>query len=306
MSMRGVYALAEIGARNSFEFAPDQAKFFSGFGTLAANGGQALVWQRLALPDSAMQFAGAAAYMVTLGAGTFSPRLEQRRRNLAVAGDGELFITAQVAEAGQLSLLHGVGIGLRTMDPAPPSVASRATAQGNVVSLYGRHLDGVQVSVGGQPAAIVQAWPNQVNIKLAEPPAQALNVELDGPAGRVPAVKVAIGSALPEFAEAPAAPGGLIAPERAAAPGEAIELGITGGALPAGAAVLFDGIAGDVVSSALVGGLQRVKITLPKSLVPAGPVNVAVAAPGYYVDLGDITVNRPRVTSGAPAPVASH
>jgi hypothetical protein len=115
--------------------------------------------------------------MVSAGGGTFSPRLEQRRRNLAVAGD--VFITAQVAEAGQLSLLHGIGIGVRVVEMIPPALAAQATAQGDVLSLYGRNLEGAQVRIAGQPVAIAQAWPNQLNVKLAAAPASPLSVELD-------------------------------------------------------------------------------------------------------------------------------
>jgi hypothetical protein len=287
MALRGSYALAEIGARNSFSFAPDRARFFSTMGVLEAMGGQARVSQRVTLADSAVQFRGAAAYMVSAGGGTFSPRLDQRRRNLAVAGD--VFITAQVAEAGQLSLLHGIGIGLRVVEMIPPVLAAQATAQGDVVSLYGRNLEGVQVRIGGQPATIAQAWPNQINVKATAP----LNVELDWQGGRTAAVSVAITATTPEFAAAPAVPGGLIVPAVAGAPGDTIELGITGAAPPAGFSLLFDGVPGQVVSSALAAGATRVKVTLPKNLTPAMQVNVALAAPGHYVDLGDIAVSRP-------------
>ena len=300
MWMRGVYALAEIGARNSFSFAPDQARFFGTMGTVEANGGQARVSQQVTLADSAVQFRGSAAYMVTAGgAGAFSPRLEQRRRNLAVGPDGSMFITAQVAEAGQLSLLHGVGVGIRVAEFPPPSLAPRATAQGNVVSLYGRNLEGTRVFIGGQPAAIVQAWPNQVNIKLATAPASPLTVELEWQRGRTSAVSVALAAAPPDFAAAPASPGGLIPPAQPGAPGDTIEIGITGAALPSGFAVLFDGVPGHVVSSALAGGSTQLKVTLPKSLTPSVQVNVALAVPGHYVDLGDIAVSRPRSVTPA-------
>jgi uncharacterized protein (TIGR03437 family) len=300
MAIRGAYAMAEIGARNSFAFAPDQARFFSTLGTVDANGGQARVSQRVALSDSALEFRGLAAYMVSFGGGgTFSPRLEQRRRNLALSGDGSLFLTAQVAEAGQLSLLHGIGIGIRVMEMTPPALAPRATAQGDLVSLYGRDLDRVQVLIGGQPAAIAHAWPNQINVKLAAPPASPLQVELDWQGGRTAPVSVAIASGPPEFASAPPAPGGFIAPAQPGAPGDTIELGLTGAPLPAGFAMLFDGVPGHVVSSAHAAGITQVKVTLPKDIAPSAQVNVALATPGHYVDLGDIAVTRPRTAAAS-------
>jgi hypothetical protein len=291
MALRGSYALAEIGARNSFSFAPDRARFFATMGVFEAMGGQARVSQRVTLADSAIQFRGSAAYMVSAGGGTFSPRLEQRRRNLAVAGD--VFITAQVAEAGQLSLLHGIGIGVRVVEMIPPALAAQATAQGDVLSLYGRNLEGAQVRIAGQPATVAQAWPNQLNVKLAAAPASPLSVELDWQGGRTSPVPVTVTATAPEFSAAPPVPGGLIVPASAGAPGDTIELGITGAAPPTGFSVLFDGVPGQVVSSALTGGTTRVKVTLPKNLTPAMQVNVALAAPGHYVDLGDISVSRP-------------
>ena len=303
MAMRGAYALAEIGARNSFAFTPEHARFFSTVGTMDANGGQAHLSQRVTLADSATQFFGAAAYMINGGgAGTFSPRLDQRRRNLAVTGDGGIFLTAQVGEAGQLSLLHGIGIGVRVTEASPPILAAHGTAEGNIVSLYGRNLEGVQVLIGGQPATVAQAWPNQINVKLASPaPAAPLSVELDWQRGRTAAVAVAIGPTLPDFAAAPPAVGGFIAPEKPGSPGDTIEIGITGAALPAGSTVLFDGIPGHVVSSALAGGATRLKLTLPKNLVATPAVSVAISAPGYYADLGDIAVSRPRATAAVTA-----
>ena len=303
MAMRGAYALAEIGARNSFAFAPDQARFYSTVGTFLANLGQGRLSQHIALGDSVTQFAGSAAYMVSSGgAGIFSPRFEQRRRNLAVAGGGGIFITAQVAEAGQLLLLHGVGVGLLVRETTPPALASRATAQGNIVSLYGRELDDLQVLIGGQPAEIVQAWPNQINVKLAAAsPASTLSVELEGPWGRTAPSTITIGAALPEFASAPAVPGGMIAPAQPGSPGDTIQLGITGAVPLAGSRVLFDGLPGTVVSSSLVGGATQLRVMLPRNLTPAQQVNVAIAAPGYYIDLGDIAVSRPRPAAGTPA-----
>ena len=249
MAVRGAYALAEIGARNSFSFAPEQARFFAAMGTLEAVDGLARVSQRVILPDSATEFRGLAAYMLTGGgAGTFSPRLEQRRRNLAVSGDGSVLLFAQVAEPGRLSLLHGIGIGVRVVETAPPVLAATGTAQDNVVSLYGQRLQGVQVRVSGQPAAIAHAWSNQIDVKLAAAPVSPLSVEIDWQGGRMAPVSVSLSAAPPEFAVAPSAAGGLVAPTQAAAPGETIELGVTGAMPPAGFALLFDGIPGQVVS----------------------------------------------------------
>ncbi len=302
MAMRGAYALSEIGGRNSFGFAPDQARFYSTAGALQANGGQARISQIVTAPGGGTQFAGSVAYMLSSGgAGTFSPRLEPRRRNLAVSDDGGVFITAQVAEAGKLSLLHGVGVGLRVVEQVPPSLANRATAQGNIVSLYGSNLDGVQVLIGGRPAAVVHAWPNQINVRLAAPPVSPLSVELDWSGGRTSSAIVAIAATPPEYASAPAAPGGMIAPDKPASPGETIELGITGAAPPGGSRLLFDGVPGTVVSSSWAAGATQFKVILPKTLTPADQVNVAIAAPGSYVDLGDIAVSRPRATAPAAA-----
>ena len=303
MAMRGAYALSEIGGRNSFGFAPDQARFYSTAGTLQANGGQARISQIVTAPGGGTQFAGSAAYMLSAGgAGTFSPRLEQRRRNLAVSDDGGVFITAQVAEAGQLSLLHGVGVGLRVVEQISPSLANRATAQGNIVSLYGSNLDGVQVLIGGQPAAVVQAWPNQINVKLSAPPTSPLKVELDWLGGSSSSTAVSIAATPPEYASGPAAPAGMIAPDKPASPGETIEIGVTGATPPAGSQLLFDGVPGTVISSSLSAGATQFKVILPKTLTPAALVNVAIAAPGSYVDLGDIAVSRPRGSAPALAP----
>lgn len=306
MAVRGAYALAEIGARNSFAFAPDQARFFSTSGIFDAYSGQGRLAQRVMLADSSMEFQGLAAYMVSYGgAGTFSPRLEQRRRNFAVSGDGNVLITAQVAEDGKLSLLHGIGVGVRLTEPNPPVLAAKATVQGDVVSLYGRDLDRVQVVMGGQPAQVVQAWPNQINVKLSAAPASPFQVELDWVGGRTKPVSVAVSPAPPDFANAPSAPGGFIAPQQPGAPGDTIELGITGAPPPTGFALLFEGMPGHVQSTKHEGGLTHVKVTLPKGLAPAAQVNVALSAPGHYVDLGDIPVSRPRVTAVVAAP-ASH
>ena len=295
MAVRGSYALAEIGARNSFSFAPDQARFFATNGTLdTAGSGVATLSQRLIQADRApSQFQGSAAYMVSAGgAGSFSPRLEQRRRNLAISENGAVMIAAQVAEPGHLSLLHGIGIGVRTLATRDPVLAPSATAQGNVVSLYGRALDGAQVFVGGQPASIVMAAPNQLNIKLSAPPVSPLSVELESQGRRLPPVSIAIASAPPDFASAPPAPGGFTGPAQPVHPGDTIDITVTGAAPPAGTAVLFDGLPGQVLSSAPAAGATQFKVTLPKGLAPAPQVSVALSSPSFYTDLGDIAVVR--------------
>ena len=76
----------------------------------------------------------------------------------------------------------------------------------------GANLEGTQVRIAGQPAAVTQAWPNQLNVKLAAAPTSPLSVELDWQGGRTPPVPVAVAATPPEFSAAPAAPGGLIVP----------------------------------------------------------------------------------------------
>ena len=52
--------------------------------------------------------------------------------------------------------------------------------------------------------------------------------------------------------------------------------------------------------------MNQVKVTLPKNITASQQVNVALAVPGYYVDLGDIAVARPARVAAAPPAIAAH
>lgn len=326
MTLRGAYALTEIGARTSFAFAPDAARFFSTSGRIEASGGTAKLSQRvqpLGPPDRAIEFQGQLAYMVGPGgAGSLSPRLEQRRRNLAL-GDN-LLISAQVAEAGQLSLVHGIGIAIRLLEPPRAGeLAPRAVATGTTLSLYGRNLtpaakgaaEGLQVIVDGQPAPVLLAAPNQINVGLGAPPAAGvkLKVEIEPPGQqRIGPVEVAVDAAPPGFDAAPATTGGIVAPAQAPRPGDAIELRLTGALPPAGAAILIDGQPASAASAAVpyrgkdpaLVGTASIKVTIPSSVNPGPAVGVALATSDAYIDLGEIAI-APRPAPAAAAAAAT-
>ncbi|MBM3798117.1 MAG: hypothetical protein FJW31_29690 [Acidobacteria bacterium] len=300
-TLSGLYRVAEFGARNSYAFAPEQARFFAGLGELDALNGQARVTQRLLTADRTLLFQGQSAYVLTGGAGSLAPRLEQRRRNLALVESGRLLISAQMSEVGGLTLVHGLGVGLRALEPAVPSLAARGMSQGGELVLYGRGLlaQSLQLIVDGQPAPIARQAPNQVNLKV-QPSGSSVRVELEWMGKRGAPVTVALSGA-PDFADAPAAPGSAVAMPASANAGQTITLTVAGPAAPAGFAVLFDGIAGVLPSatkpSAAWPGALDLQVTVPTALRASSHVAVAIAAPGFYTDLGDIAVARPRPAS---------
>lgn len=326
MTLRGPYALSEIGARMSFAYAPDAARFFSTTGRLEAFGGTAQVSQRVGQPDRVTEFHGQVAYMVGPGGGgSLSPRLEQRRRNLAVGAGAAVLLTAQVAEAGQLSLLHGIGVAVRLLEPpATGELSAQALVSGEAISLYGRNLtaaaDGLQVLVGGQPATVMLAAPNQINVRPGGPLAAGskVRIEIESPGRpRLGPVEVTLvdasaspASAAAATAIAAASRGGMIAPDKPARPGDTVELRLTGALPPAGASILIDGLPASGAAAAAVpyrgtdpklAGTTSLKVTIPAHVTPGPAVSVALAAPGYYVDLGEMAIS-PRI---APPPAGA-
>ena len=324
MTLRGPYALAEIGARMSFAFSPETARFFSTTGRLEAAGGTATLSQQVRQPDRVTEFHGQVAYMVGPGGiGSLSPRLEQRRRNLVVGENAAVLLSAQVAEAGQLSLLHGIGIAVRLLEPvAAPELAARAVAAGETLSLYGRNLtaagtaaEGLQVLVAGQPAAVLMATPNQINVRLGAPAAAAgskLKVEIERQGQRLAPVEVAVEATPPAFEAAPTAMGGLIALEKPAHPGDVVELRLTGAPPPAGAMILIDGQAASTAGATVVpyrgndaklAGTAAIKVTIPAQVTPGPAVSVALATSHAYLELGQIAV---AARPAPPAAAAAH
>lgn len=300
-TLGGRYRMAEFGARNSYAFAPEQARFFAGLGEFEAFNGQARVAQRLLTADRMALYQGQSAYMVTGGAGSLAPRLAQRQRNLALMESGRLFIAAQMSEVGELALVHGLSVGLRAAEPAAPSLAPRGALQGGELVLYGHglHAQGIQVLVDGQPAPIARQAPNQINLKV-QPAGASARVELEWMGRRGAAVNVALSGA-PDYADAPAAHGSAVAMPPSAKAGEIITLTLAGPAPPAGFALLFDGITGTIQGaakpSAAWPGALDMQVTVPATLHASSNVAVALAAPGFYTDLGDIGVTRPRPVS---------
>jgi len=252
----------------------------------------------------------------TDGSGLIGATLKPNMVNFALSSNSMAFVGAQVSAPVDLTLEHGIFVGIR-MPEASPVVASTVAqgfadvpvAPGGLFSVPAGGLAsdpaGVLVKINGTPAAVVAVTPEKVDIiapSTLPPGAASIQMESKGkalppiPAEVVPAAPIilttnpmGIGTAAASRPDA-----SPIAPEQPATPGESIVLSVTGlGAKTDGLRVFFAGKPGQVESVTKAPkseGVHLVKVKLPEDLVSLAPVPIAIRMGDSLSDLAELPV----------------
>jgi hypothetical protein len=120
----GPYWAAEIGAESPFKFQPSALRFASGTGALRAGGeGLAAIREQMNTGGRSFRLITMNQYRIgTDGASAFGPRVSNTQRSFAITEGGAAFSGAEVGALGELTLQHGIVVGMR----APGAVRAGA------------------------------------------------------------------------------------------------------------------------------------------------------------------------------------
>ncbi len=217
---RGDYRIAEMLAENSFVFRPGEARTGAAAGIVRSDGASNVV------VSEQVRIGGRQTGLTTLNryslgtTGSFGPALTPSVNNFALSANAAVFVGAQIAAPGSLTLEHGVFAGLRVpfrqlsevpfLNPAgianltTPSLPALSVAPGALVSLTGDRLanssasagdgssplelEGVRVLLTGenvppQPLPLRMISPRRIDVRIPDsfPPGRAaLQVENNG------------------------------------------------------------------------------------------------------------------------------
>lgn len=180
ISWNGVFHIAELTAANSFEFNPTGARLAAAVGYLRADGGgNAYLAQRLRTETGVSHLLAQNSYLLGFsGAGNLLSRAQPKLLNMGITARPMVFAGAQIGVEGELTLEHGlfVGLPLTVENPGPApwiSPMSVAPALGGAAP-GGLLAPGLLVSVTGAGLAARDevapslTWPVQF-AKLAQP-----------------------------------------------------------------------------------------------------------------------------------------
>jgi hypothetical protein len=111
----GPYWHGEIGAESPYKFQPAGLRFSSGAGGLRAAGdGTASILQRVLSGGRSLRLSTANSYRLgSDGVSAFGPGIANGQRNLAVSEGAAIFSGAEVGLPGQLTLQHGLIVGVK-------------------------------------------------------------------------------------------------------------------------------------------------------------------------------------------------
>lgn len=180
ISWNGVFHVVELTGSNSFEFNPAAAKLAGAVGYLKADGGgNAYLSQQVHTNSGVTHLLAQNSYLLGFtGAGNLSSRPRPALINMGITSRPMVFAGAQIGAEGELTLEHGLFVGLPVAfdnpGPAPwVSAISVAPAVGGAVP-GGPLSPGLLVSVAGSGLASKQevapglTWPVQF-ARLAQP-----------------------------------------------------------------------------------------------------------------------------------------
>ncbi|MEZ5400702.1 MAG: hypothetical protein R2729_13605 [Bryobacteraceae bacterium] len=295
----GVFRIVELLAENGFVFHPEQARMGAAEGAVRTDSaGIALVAEKIRMDGRRTTLTTVNRYLIG-AASWFGPEIDGTRHNFALSAGGDVFVGAQVAASGALTLEHGIFAGIRTVSPpvsSGPSIAALgianvttpgfpalSVAPGSLASISGTRLAtdsatappgetatalaGVRVLLNGEalPLRMVSAGRIDVEIPAASAPGRAeIQVESAGTLSNSGEVEVQAAS--PTLAAA-------IADGRGGAVAAHADGALLSNDRPA--------VPGETVSLYLTGlGSQATEIQVLFAGV-AGEVTYAGPAPGY-------------------------
>lgn len=334
-SLNGLYSFAELHAENDFVFDPNVVRFANSSGVLFSDAsGKALLSQRVRSGGRRTHLTTVNQYLIGSNETAMLGRLlSPKVDNLALAVGGQALVGAQVGAPDDLSLEHGIFVGLRAAaaqsgDVVLPveGVVNTATllpgpvAPGGFVSLVGMNLAkatqtatgelpselaGVKVTFNGKAARIRQIAPNQLDVVVPDVSGTSAVVQVENNGRNSPALEVPVAAASPALlgTPQPAKPGdkivltaiGLGAVEPAVEPGT-VTPDQAPRLLDAGFRVYVGGQPAEVSFVGLAPGTvgqYQIHLTIPADAVGSGAVPVAIETTGAYNDLGQITLLRP-------------
>lgn len=305
-ALSGLYWLAELHAENGFVYSPESVKIASAAGWLRADGGGgATVAESVRSNGRRINLTTQNRYFVTTGgmaslARQQSPKVD----NLSIAANGEGFVGAFVGSQDDLTLEHGLFIGLRAAVPTEDVVLypSAPVAAGAVISLFGSNLapatvtapesgpvtelSGISVTFNGIPAGLLRVSPTQIDLQAPSLTGTIAQVAVNNNGRTSRIIEVELAASSPTFVGVPTSP---------LRPGDTAIFLITG-LSPSDPMlrIYFSGVTGEITfADALPGlvGVFRVDATVPE-LDGLAPVPVGVATTDAYTDLATITVSR--------------
>jgi uncharacterized protein (TIGR03437 family) len=180
ISWNGVFHIAELTGSNSFEFNPAAANLAGAVGYLKADGGgNAYLSERLQTGAGAAHLLAQNAYLLGFtGAGVLASRPQPNLINMGITARPMVFAGAQIGAEGELTLEHGLFVGLPVAianpGPAPWVSAMNVTPALGPAVPGGLLTPGLLVSIAGSGLAAKQevapgvTWPVQF-AKLAQP-----------------------------------------------------------------------------------------------------------------------------------------
>jgi uncharacterized protein (TIGR03437 family) len=194
-SLTGTYWIAELGGESPFAQPPSQQsgglQLSSADGSLFSFGtGAASIAESVRLAGQSVELSTSVRYRMGSGAERMLGRsFASGVRNLAVAADLGVLVASWTGRAGDLTLEHGLLLGVRApairlaaLNAGSSAPVTAAVAPGTLVSLYGTglaatlvpatgfplptDLGGVRVLVNGVAAGLLVASPGQINFQI--------------------------------------------------------------------------------------------------------------------------------------------
>lgn len=242
-TLNGQYWFGELHAENDFVFSPDVARFANASGVLQSDAaGRAYLSQRVRAGGRRTHLTTVNRYLVgSNGTAMLGRALAPAVDNLAIGSGGQWFAGATVGAPTDLTLEHGVWVGIRAASPAggdvvvsPLGIVNSATrlpgavAPGTLVTINGMNLaraaqtatgdalptelGGVKVLFNGQAAPLLQVAPDHVDVVVPTISGASALVQVDNNgrssaavevdlAGSSPAVMMESGQARVAFAD---------------------------------------------------------------------------------------------------------
>jgi len=322
---QGPFWMFELFAENEFAFRPKTARFGSAEGIIVGRGeGTALLSQHVRTDGRGVHLTTSNRYQLS-ATGSLDPAGKAGVNNFALNVAAGVFAGAHAGAKGELSLGHGVFLGLRIppvesasgvmLSPhgvahrAAPELPVTAIAPGVALSLHGHGFaapdpKSIVVTINGAPVEAAPVSPGRIDVKAPEslePGVAAFQVTVSGRASNV--VTVAVVPASPMVLTASPSGTGVVAAahpdgspvslEKPAVAGQPVSIRVSGLGPKAGeVGILFDGRPEKVTAAAPAPDAPGVHLITVRAPASAGgaPAKIAIVAPDSVSDLADLPV----------------
>jgi hypothetical protein len=182
ISFNGLFHLVELNAATTFQFNPSATRFSAASGYLKADGGgNAYISERLRSPNGPSFLSANNSYLLGFtGAGVLSPRPQPQILNFGITPRPMIFAGAAIGAVGELTLSHGLFVGLQVAEPPPvstPSLDPRGvTLLSTTPTAPGGPLSpGALISLSGMQLAPK----SETALSLTAPPSQPVKLPLE-------------------------------------------------------------------------------------------------------------------------------